>query len=58
MFWQMYAQGQEAPASEGGGRGLYGETRDRGRGAGVAFCHGSGCQPPQPCTNSNSPSNK
>ena len=25
LFWQWYGEGQEAPASEGGGRGLFGE---------------------------------
>ena len=27
LFWQWFNNGQEAPASEGGGRGLFGELR-------------------------------
>lgn len=29
LFWQWYDDGQIAPASEGGGRGLFGEARGR-----------------------------
>lgn len=38
LFWQFYDAGQIAPASEGGGRGLFGEATGQGATATMGAC--------------------